>query len=88
MSRPVSWFVIRRGWSVHARDGRQVGRVEEVLGEQQEDIFNGLMIATGFFSARYVPSERVREIIDGRVELDLAADEVDALPEKPPTARS
>jgi hypothetical protein len=88
MSRPVSWFVIRPGWSVHARDGSQVGRIEEVLGEQAEDIFNGLVIATGFFSARYVPAERVREITDGRVELDLARDEVDALPDKPPMAHS
>jgi hypothetical protein len=86
MSSPVSWFVVRKGWSVHARDGSQIGRVEEVVGEKEEDIFNGLVIATGFFTARYVPSERVREITDGRVDLDLGPDEVDALPDKPSTA--
>jgi len=84
MSVPVSWFLIRPGWEVHANDGRQVGRVEEVLGAQEQDIFNGLVVATGFFSARYVPAERVRGISEGRIDLDLSPDEVDALPDEPP----
>jgi hypothetical protein len=88
MTVPVSWFVIGRGWPVHARDGRQVGRVEEVLGAREEDIFNGLVVATGFFSRRYVPAERVRGIVDGRVDLDLSEDEVDRLDERPPTGPS
>jgi hypothetical protein len=83
--RPVSWFLIGRGWEVYASDGRQAGRVEEVRGEREQDIFSGLVVATGFFSARYVPAERVRAITEGRVELDLSPDEIDALAERPPT---
>jgi len=86
MTVPVSWFVIGRGWSVHARDGSQVGRVEEVLGAREEDIFNGLVVATGFFARRYVPAERVRGIVEGRVDLDLSRDEVETLDERPPAA--
>ncbi len=86
MSTPVSWFLIRPGWEVHASDGKQVGRVEEILGAQEDDIFNGLVVATGFFSGRYVPAERVRAISEGRVDLDLSAGEVDALPDEPPIA--
>jgi hypothetical protein len=85
VTRPVSWFVIARGWSVHASDGSQVGRVEEVVGETAEDIFNGLVVATGFFSTRYVPAERVRAISEGQVDLDLTADAVDALPKHAPS---
>ena len=85
MTRPVSWFLIERGWPVHAKDGTQVGRVEEVVGAPQEDIFNGLVVATGFFATRYVPSERVGGISEGRVDLDLTAAEVDAHPKSAPT---
>jgi len=85
MTQPVSWFVIARGWPVHASDGSQVGRVEEVVGEPQEDIFNGLVVATGFFATRYVPAERVGEISEGRVDLDLTAAEVEAFPKHAPT---
>ncbi len=83
--RPVSWFLIRRGWAVHASDGGQVGRVEDVVGEGGKDIFNGLVVATGFFATRYVPAERVRGIAEGRVDLDLTAEEVERLDEAAPS---
>jgi hypothetical protein len=86
MRVPVSWFLIRPGWEVYASDGRQVGRVEEILGAREDDIFSGLVVATGFFSGRYVPAERVGEITEGRVDLDLSPDEVDALDHNPPAA--
>jgi len=79
---PVSWLVIEPGWTVVAQDGTEVGKVEEVVGDTGEDIFNGLSIATGLLGKpKYVPSERVRAITEGRVELDLSAEEVDALEE-------
>ena len=81
MSRPVSWLVVEPGWAVTASDGTQVGRVQEVLGDSTNDIFNGLAVSTGLLSSRYVPAERVRAIAEGRVELDLTPDEVDALDE-------
>ena len=82
MGSPVSWLVIERGWKVVAADGGEIGSVEEVIGDTTKDIFNGLAVSTGLLSrARYVPAERVREIVEGRVEVDVAADEVDDLDE-------
>jgi hypothetical protein len=86
MSRPVSWLVVERGWAVHAADGKQVGRVEEVVGAPEEDIFSGVVVATGLFSQRFVPDDRVRAISEGRVDLDVSAREVDRLRDRPPTA--
>lgn len=86
MSTPVSWLVVEPGWKVYSSDGEHVGRVEEVLGAPEDDIFSGLRVATGFFSERFIPSERVRTISDGRIDLDLTHDEVEHLPERPPTA--
>ena len=86
MSTPVSWLVIENGWAVHASGGEHVGRVEDVVGAPEDDIFSGLFVATGFFSTRFVPSENVRSITEGRIDLDLAADEVEHLDDRPPTA--
>jgi hypothetical protein len=72
VSDPVSWFLIEKGWLVSGSDGADLGKVDEVVGDSDKDIFNGLSIAHGLLrSKRYVPSERVRVIYDGRVELDL-----------------
>ena len=77
---PVSWLVIERGWKIYAADGAEVGQVEETVGDSGRDIFNGLVLSTGLFKrARYVPAERVAEIREGEVRLDLTAGDVDRL---------
>jgi 3-isopropylmalate dehydratase small subunit len=82
MADPVSWFLIERGWKVVDRDGNDAGRVEEVVGDSNADIFNGLSISTGLLGApRYVPSERVAAITEGQVQLDLDAEAVHDLGE-------
>lgn len=79
---PVSWFVVDKGWAVAGRDGRELGTVHEVVGDTDEDIFNGLAVSPGFLrSVRYVPAERVARIVEGRVELDLDRAEFDRLGE-------
>lgn len=78
MPDPVSWIVIERGWSVVDADGNDVGRVDEVLGDEEADIFNGLRILTGTIAkSTYVPAESVGDIVEGRVQLRLAKDELD-----------
>ena len=83
MADPVSWLVIERGWEVVDRDGEKVGRVDETLGDENADIFNGLLVATAAVGApRYVAAEHVGELREGRVQLDLSAAEVDRLPRR------
>jgi Uncharacterized protein conserved in bacteria (DUF2171) len=79
---PVSWLLIEPGWTVVAQDGAEAGKVEEIVGDTGKDIFNGLSITTGLLAKpKYVPSERVQEITEGRVELDLSAEDIEALGE-------
>ncbi len=74
---PVSWLMIEPGWKVKAANGKDVGKVIEVVGDSEDDIFNGLSISIGLFSkARYVPAERVSAIVEGEVHLDLPSDDV------------
>ena len=82
MSDPLSWLMIERGWEVLDADGREVGKVEETVGDSTHDIFNGLTIATGLLArGQYVPAEQVGEITDGQVRLKLRQAEIANLPE-------
>jgi hypothetical protein len=70
VSDPVSWLVIEPGWEVVGADGESVGKVHEVLGDPEADIFDGLQVTAGVLTeTQYVPSEEVGEITEGRVQL-------------------
>lgn len=76
---PVSYLLIERGWEVVASDGDRVGDVDEVLADMNADIFDGLTVDLGLTKApRYVPSERVAQILEGRVVLDAPASAFEA----------
>jgi len=88
-SDPVSWFVIEPGWKVVDAQGQEVGSVDEVVGDSNSDIFNGLSISTSLLGKpRYVPSEQVGTITPERVQLTLTKDQVEHLGEfeEPPTS--
>ena len=82
MADPVAWLIVEPGWEVVASDGEKVGVVDELLGDRNADIFDGLAVDQGLLKkAKYVPSERVGEIVEGRVTLDLSKAAFDALSE-------
>jgi sporulation protein YlmC with PRC-barrel domain len=90
MADPVSWLVIEPGWTVVGSDGTQVGKVEEIVGDTGKDIFNGLSVSSGLLGKpKYVPAERVNEIVEGEVRLDLPVDAIEHLgdhEQQPPSA--
>jgi hypothetical protein len=82
---PVSWLLVERGWKVIDADGKEIGRVHEVVGDSGEDIFNGLTVTHGLLGkSRYVPAEEVVDITDGEVRLALTDDDVSRLDEHEP----
>ncbi|HEY5058130.1 MAG TPA: DUF2171 domain-containing protein [Gaiellaceae bacterium] len=82
MADPVSWLMIKTGWKVLASDGSEVGEVDEVAGDDNADIFDGLSIATSAFGKpRYVPAEQVTQITDGIVHLSLSPEQAAQLGE-------
>ena len=85
MADPVSWLVIERGWSIVDRDGNEIGRVDELVGDTGKDIFSGIAVSEGLFKGRrFIPSERVSEIVEGRVTVDLTGREAEQLEEYQP----
>ncbi len=88
MSDPSSWLALDTGTPVYASDGEEVGSVAEVLGDEQNDIFNGLTVRANVLgSARYVPAEHVAQIYEDRVDLDLTGAELAELDEHGPQDR-
>jgi hypothetical protein len=87
---PASWLVVEPGWRVVAADGTEVGVVDDVVGDTESDIFNGLAVSSGVLGKpKYVPAERVADIVEGEVRLDLPADAVAGLDDhepQPPSA--
>jgi hypothetical protein len=82
MADPVSWLLIEPGWRVESSDGADVGRVEEVTGDSGADIFDGLAIAFSVLGRQhYVPSEKIAEITEGTVRLNLDRAAVERLPD-------
>jgi len=82
MPDPVSWFMIEPGWKVYAADGAEIGAVDEVAGDDGQDIFDGLAVAVSAFGKpRYVPAEQVAQILEGEVHLSLAHEQADRLGE-------
>ncbi len=76
MADPASWKVVEPGWGVVTSDGGEVGKVTEVLGDAEADIFDGLAVGSGTVLDRplYVPSEQVGAIEEGTVHLTIDAD--------------
>jgi ribosomal 30S subunit maturation factor RimM len=64
MADPVAWLVIERGWEVVDASGKRIGKVDEVLGDREADIWDGLTV-----SGEYVPAEDVAQIVEGRLTL-------------------
>lgn len=70
MTDPVSWLLIEPGWEVVDAQGESVGKVDEVIGDPERDIFDGLNVSAGLLGeTRYVAAEDVGEITEGRVQL-------------------
>jgi hypothetical protein len=77
----VSWKAIERDAVVRSSDGQEVGKVAEVAGDAEADIFNGLVVSLGVLAAnRYVPAERVTGIWRDRVDVAATADELERAP--------
>jgi rRNA processing protein Gar1 len=64
MPDPVSWLLVEPGWRVLDAEGKPVGKVDEVLGDEQTDIFHGLIV-----DGEEILAERVGEIREGEVHL-------------------
>lgn len=79
LGQPSSYLALEAGAPVYACDGEEVGKVEQVLADEGEDIFDGLVV-DGPGGARYVAGEQIEEIFEHGVLLKLDAAAAGELP--------
>jgi sporulation protein YlmC with PRC-barrel domain len=80
---PSSYLELREGTEVVSADGIAVGTVQHVLADEEEDIFDGLVIDTrpGPGGLRFADAPQVGRIYEHEVRLTIDAAEVERLPE-------
>jgi sporulation protein YlmC with PRC-barrel domain len=83
---PASYLTLEEGCSVISSDGEEVGKVQHVLADEDEDVFDGIVIDTqlGPGGLLFVDAPQVTECRERAVLLSLPAAEVENLPKPEP----
>jgi hypothetical protein len=81
LGAPVSYLGLEEGTAVLTTDGEEVGHVAHVLADEENDIFDGIVISHGLGRHTFADTEQVGEIHERGVVLTLTAAEAEALPE-------
>src|SRR5215211_3438980 len=61
LGAPVSFLALDEGTAVYAADGEEVGQVAHVLANEEEDIFDGIVIAHGLGRHTFADAEPLPE---------------------------
>ena len=81
LGRPVSYLGLAEGTAVLGSDGDEVDHVAAVLADEEEDIFDGIVIAHSLGHHTFADAEQVAAIHENGVTLTITAVEAEALPE-------
>jgi uncharacterized protein YrrD len=81
LGAPVSYLALEEATPVLAADGDEVGHVAHVLADEENDIFDGIVISHGLGRHTFADAEQVGEIHERGVVLTLTAAEAETLPE-------
>lgn len=79
----VSFMALQTGTLVIASDGKHIGRVTHVLGDLEEDVFDGIGFRAGILSAqKMLPRAAIARITRGAVYLALSGAEAEEAAQK------
>ncbi|MDX6617003.1 MAG: hypothetical protein QOD60_2094 [Solirubrobacterales bacterium] len=83
---PIAYTALKPGAEVVSSDGEGVGKVLHVLADEEEDVFDGIVVDVklGPGGHRFVDAPQVSECREGAVIISVAAAEVEKLPEPTP----
>jgi uncharacterized protein YrrD len=67
---PVSWLLIEPGWPVYDANGDKIGKVKQVLADEQADIFHGVLVERGLLGdEEEIVADRIAQIHEGDLHL-------------------
>jgi hypothetical protein len=80
---PISYLVLEEGTKVLSSDGEELGEVAHVLADEQDDIFDGIVIDASWLPGGHVFADaaQVGEIRSDAVTLSLDAERCRSLPQ-------
>ena len=80
---PASYLVLAGGTPVVASDGREVGTVEHVLADADNDVFDGVIVdmRVGPGGHRFADASQVQAFYERGVVLALSSEATERLPE-------
>jgi PRC-barrel domain len=81
LGRPISYLALEEGTAVVGSDGEEVGQIAHVLADEEQDIFDGIVISHGLGRHTFADAEQVGAIHEHGVTLTMSAAEAEALPE-------
>jgi sporulation protein YlmC with PRC-barrel domain len=79
----ISYKLLQRGTPVYTSDGTQLGKVDEVLDNVRENIFDGIVVRT-LGGTKFVDAPEVGRITERSVTLTIDAEQAAALPDRDP----
>jgi hypothetical protein len=79
---PVSYLAVKPGVDVYSADGERVGTLQHILADEENDIFDGVVIDTevGPGGLRFADAPDVAAFREQGIVLNLAATQVGNLP--------
>jgi hypothetical protein len=78
-AEPIAYSALDKGVPVLAQSGNQFGTVEHVLQIPEEDLFDGIVVATSA-GLRFVDRDQINEITTAYVRCLLSDEQAAALP--------
>ena len=82
--RAIAWRVLKKGAKVFSSSGDEVGRVSDVVADDQKDIFSGVAFRPGLLSSpRFVPADLIASLTEEGVYLTISESQADELDEYP-----
>jgi hypothetical protein len=67
LGAPSSYLMLAKGTPVYGSDGSKLGKVDEVRADEEEDIFDGIVV-----DGELITADRVEEIFERGVVLSDA----------------
>ena len=82
LGQPISYEVLGEGTPVFSAEGKRIGNVAHVLAAEDEDVFDGIVIAEHIFGQdhRFVDADDIAEIHEHGVVLKLEEAACERLP--------
>ncbi len=82
LGNPVSYKVVSAGTPIYSSDGEQIGKVSHVLADEDEDVFDGIVIGEHRFGTehRFADADDIDRIYERGVVLKLDGSACEQLP--------